>query len=172
MGHDPSWLQRKKPLVSVYIALPVSPLIMGGCVASLEGASLPTAPQRPASDHITYHLLPGLLATAMIGPYGHCHHRASIDTNSLIVDGRQTPRASLRSIAHLWQRTILHRNRNRRDTDTHTNKGRATQARVRRERRRLCRAPGAQTAAAQGSPEPPPSSPLGSRACRGETLQA
>ena len=31
---------------------------------------------------------------------------------------------------------------------------RATQARVRRERRCLCRAPGAQTAAAQGSPEP------------------
>ena len=49
---------------------------------------------------------------------------------------------------------------------------RAAQAHVRRERRRLCRAPGAQTAAAQGSPSPPPSSPLGSRACRGETLQA
>ena len=31
---------------------------------------------------------------------------------------------------------------------------RAAQAHVRRERRRLCRAPGAQTAAAQGSPEP------------------
>ena len=31
---------------------------------------------------------------------------------------------------------------------------RATKARVRRERRCLCRAPGAQTAAAQGSPEP------------------
>ena len=40
---------------------------------------------------------------------------------------------------------------------------RATKARVRRERRRPCRAPGAQTAAAQGSPEPSPSSPLGSR---------
>ena len=47
---------------------------------------------------------------------------------------------------------------------------RATKARVRRERRCLCRAPGAQTAAAQGSPEPSPSSPLGSRAFRDARL--